>query len=151
MSKVAEAEAPAGRLKIHHSIAWAALAKHADKECERSSLPVGMHTVELEVSGKAGGRVFKVSIDGTLSVAPDGVRDVSEKAPLEQVIAWLLAKLCDDQQRAKILNELPAVWSKELPLLPAAAVDQAKEMLARLRTRTGTTHMYGAVKFTPTV
>lgn len=139
-----------GRLKAHQSIAWAAIAKHAEKESERTTLPVGTHDVQLEISGKAGGRPFATSIVGLLNVAPDGVRDQLEKAPVEQVVAWLLAELCEDEaRRATILRKLPEVWQDQFPRLDTAAVDQAKEMLSRLRVRTGTTSQHGAVKFSP--
>jgi hypothetical protein len=146
----AKTEAPSGRLKPHHSVAWAAIARHADKEAERSTLPAGSHSVELEVGGRAGGRAFHASIAGTLTVTPDGTRDLVEKAPAENVIAWLLQEFCRDaHHRAQVLNELPNVWQEEFPALDQAGVEQAKEMLARLRARTGTVSQYGAVKFTP--
>jgi hypothetical protein len=151
-TKAKEPEAPTGRLKPHQSIAWAAIAKHADKEAERSTLPAGSHAVELAITGRAGGRAFSESIAGTLTVAPDGSRELSEKAPTEHVVAWLLHNHCRDaNHRGQVLAELPQVWQDEFPALPSAEVEQAKEMLARLRARTGTAPQYGAVKFSPAV
>lgn len=140
----------AGRLKAHQSVAWAALAKHADRERERSTLPVGAHLVNLEVSGKAGGRPFSSTIAGTLHVAGDGVRELTEAAEPERIVAWLLCELCrDDAHRAAIMTKLPEVWREQFAQLSVSQVEQAKEMLTRLRARTGTAEKKGDVKFTP--
>lgn len=140
-----------GRLKSHQSIAWAAIAKHADAERERTSLPIGSHVVDLVVSGVAGGKRFSSSIAGTLHVAADGVRQTSEAAPAEHIIAWLLNQFCRDDpaKRARVLNDLPQVWQDEFATLAVAEVDQAKELLSRLRARTGTAEKKGDVRFAP--
>jgi hypothetical protein len=141
----------AGRLKPHESIAWSAIAKHGDGESERSTLIDGVHAVDLTVTGTVNGEPFTGRIAGRLSVAANGERQEIESAPVEQVVAWLLAELAeDDEARAAVLRRLPKVWQTELPDQPASEIQQAKQLLKRLRRRLEMVPKNGAVSFTPT-
>lgn len=145
------AKTSAGRLKPLESIAWSAIAKHGDGESERSTLPAGVHAVDLTVTGQVNGQPFTGRIAGQLSVAASGQRPKVETAPVEQVVAWLLTELAeDDEARAAVLRRLPKVWQTELPDQPASEIQQAKQLLERLRRRLGMVPKAGNVSFTPT-
>jgi hypothetical protein len=119
------------------AVAWATLERAASKECRREVLDEGAkHEVELRIDGTVDQQPFTRSVRGQLSIGHAGVRNSSSAPDACHLVGLILGKL-SAKIREKLLDELPEQFAQleRLPEVPAARIEEAKNLMDRLRTK----------------
>lgn len=130
------------------AVAYAAVAKAADKRFDRDQLLAGAaYPVDLVLSGKVGRRQVKEAIAGILTVGEDGTRNASAAAKPEALVAAIAAAL-SKPERDRLFKKLRDVWrdTGALPSIDETVLGEAAALVKELRSVTVQT-VRGSVSF----
>jgi hypothetical protein len=118
---------------------WAGVGYLSKKRTVRDHLTPGETRVAGVIAGTVGRSVVELPFCGRLIVGDDQAAASSSAPDTSHVVAILLDRL-GDGDRDRLLATLPREFEAagELPDVPAERIDQAAELLKRLRSSTMT-------------
>lgn len=133
-----------------NAILWTAICKRGSKIARRELLIDGSTTrVEATILGRVGKAQLEDKFSGSLTVGQPCERNVAIAAPIENLIAYVLAEI-PESKRAKLLESVAQQFEthKILPDPDPSLLDAAKAWMTRLR-GSRKQSVAGTVSFSP--
>lgn len=120
---------------VINSKLWCALGYLAGKRSDRELIEPGAYKTRLNISGLIDGKKVADDIAGQLMLGQPSTRASSTAAPVDHVVAMVLAALPDEEARHKLMLRAELHFAEHQCLIPVpeASIETAKLWLARLR------------------
>lgn len=126
---------------ILNSKLWCSLGYLAGKRSDRDLLEPGDYRSRIGISAVIDGKKVSDELVGSLVLGQPSQRASSSAAPVDHVVACVLAALPDEEARHKFMQRVESYFLEHgcLVPIPDSAIETAKLWLARLRSHRTTT------------